>query len=159
MSLQLPITQSISCTDVISIAEKAGEVILQVYNSKVRESNRLLTKAETARAWWEARGGGSLVSLCERRRPFARQATCCSLTMMVNKWPGCMQSEDWNVEMKSDDSPLTRADQEANAVICRGLALLGRSESMFLFIREKGCGRGDLWEPSRIAALLDRLVD
>lgn len=31
---------------------------------------------------------------------------------------------DWNVEMKADDSPLTRADQEANAVICEGLASL-----------------------------------
>ena len=35
------------------------------------------------------------------------------------------QDEDWNVEMKADDSPLTRADREANAVICDGLAALG----------------------------------
>jgi 3'(2'), 5'-bisphosphate nucleotidase len=32
------------------------------------------------------------------------------------------KDEDWNVEMKADDSPLTRADKEANAVICEGLA-------------------------------------
>jgi len=29
------------------------------------------------------------------------------------------------VEMKADNSPLTRADQEANAVICQGLSALG----------------------------------
>lgn len=34
------------------------------------------------------------------------------------------KDEDWNVEMKADDSPLTRADREANAVICEGLARL-----------------------------------
>ena len=38
-----------------------------------------------------------------------------------------MQDEDWNVERKADNSPLTRADQEANAVICAGLAALGTS--------------------------------
>jgi 3'-phosphoadenosine 5'-phosphosulfate (PAPS) 3'-phosphatase len=27
--------------------------------------------------------------------------------------------------MKADNSPLTRADQEANAVICQGLVALG----------------------------------
>lgn len=40
------------------------------------------------------------------------------------------QDEDWNVEMKADDSPLTRADREANAVICDGLSALG----MFLVL-------------------------
>ena len=34
------------------------------------------------------------------------------------------KDEDWNVEMKADDSPLTRADRDANAVICEGLARL-----------------------------------
>ena len=29
------------------------------------------------------------------------------------------------MEMKADNSPLTRADQEANAVICQGLSILG----------------------------------
>lgn len=29
------------------------------------------------------------------------------------------------MEMKADNSPLTRADQEANAVICQGLSCLG----------------------------------
>ena len=29
------------------------------------------------------------------------------------------KDEDWNVEMKADDSPLTRADRDANNVICR----------------------------------------
>lgn len=34
------------------------------------------------------------------------------------------KDEDWNVERKADNSPLTRADQEANAVICAGLTAL-----------------------------------
>jgi hypothetical protein len=40
-----------------------------------------------------------------------------------------LQDEDWNVERKADNSPLTRADQEANAVICAGLARIGRDGS------------------------------
>eukprot|EP01025_Chloroclados_australasicus_P066386 TRINITY_DN9141_c1_g1_i1.p1 TRINITY_DN9141_c1_g1~~TRINITY_DN9141_c1_g1_i1.p1 ORF type:complete len:332 (-),score=53.10 TRINITY_DN9141_c1_g1_i1:533-1528(-) len=32
--------------------------------------------------------------------------------------------ESWDVEVKSDNSPLTRADKEANAVICKGLEWL-----------------------------------
>ncbi|KAI3432334.1 hypothetical protein D9Q98_003892 [Chlorella vulgaris] len=32
------------------------------------------------------------------------------------------KAESWNVEHKADDSPLTRADKDANAVICDGLA-------------------------------------
>ncbi|KAL4856578.1 3'-(2'-),5'-bisphosphate nucleotidase CysQ [Chlorella vulgaris] len=36
------------------------------------------------------------------------------------------QAESWNVEHKADDSPLTRADKEANAVICDGLARIGK---------------------------------
>ena len=39
--------------------------------------------------------------------------------------------------MKSDDSPLTRADKEANAVICEGLSRIGtigvaRPSSLFV---------------------------
>ena len=37
----------------------------------------------------------------------------------------CVQAESWNVEHKADESPLTRADKEANAVICDGLARIG----------------------------------
>lgn len=40
-----------------------------------------------------------------------------------------IQDEDWNVERKADNSPLTRADREANVVICTALAELG---SLFL---------------------------
>lgn len=47
-------------------------------------------------------------------------------------WPACCpshmhppQAESWDVEHKADDSPLTRADREANAVICEGLARIG----------------------------------
>ena len=36
-----------------------------------------------------------------------------------------LQAESWDVERKADDSPLTRADREANAVICEGLARVG----------------------------------
>lgn len=32
--------------------------------------------------------------------------------------------QNWEVEHKLDKSPLTRADREANAIICRGLRLL-----------------------------------
>ncbi|PRW61118.1 3 (2),5 -bisphosphate nucleotidase [Chlorella sorokiniana] len=32
------------------------------------------------------------------------------------------EAESWDVEHKADESPLTRADREANAVICEGLA-------------------------------------
>ena len=50
-----------------------------------------------------------------------------------NRLPPCIrpalapdiQAESWNVEAKADDSPLTRADQEANAIICEGLARIG----------------------------------
>lgn len=35
-----------------------------------------------------------------------------------------MQEENWNKERKADNSPLTRADQEANTLICAGLAAL-----------------------------------
>jgi hypothetical protein len=37
MSLNIPITQHISCEDVVKIAEKAAEAILAVYDSKVSE--------------------------------------------------------------------------------------------------------------------------
>lgn len=37
MSLTIPITQHISCEDVVKIAEKAAEAILAVYDSKVSE--------------------------------------------------------------------------------------------------------------------------
>lgn len=37
MSLTIPITQRISCEDVVKIAEKAAEAILAVYDSKVSE--------------------------------------------------------------------------------------------------------------------------
>lgn len=33
--------------------------------------------------------------------------------------------EAWGVEAKADASPLTRADQDANDVICAGLARIG----------------------------------
>lgn len=40
-----------------------------------------------------------------------------------------VQAESWNVESKADDSPLTRADKDANAVICDGLARIGRHQA------------------------------
>jgi hypothetical protein len=37
-----------------------------------------------------------------------------------------VQAESWNVEHKAKDSPLTRAYKEDNAVICDGLACIGK---------------------------------
>jgi hypothetical protein len=36
-----------------------------------------------------------------------------------------LQTDDWQVEQKADTSPLTRADREANTIICDGLARIG----------------------------------
>lgn len=47
----------------------------------------------------------------------------------------CTQTEEWQVEQKADNSPLTRADREANAVICEGLAQLGAAGAWL-----PGCG-------------------
>jgi hypothetical protein len=43
-----------------------------------------------------------------------------------------VQAESWNVEHKVDNSPLTRADKEDNAVICDGLARIGKRHWNFL---------------------------
>ena len=44
------------------------------------------------------------------------------------------ESADFNVEIKGDDSPLTRADKESNEVICRGLENL---DPLFPIISEE----------------------
>ena len=51
--------------------------------------------------------------------------------LWVFSYPGVrvwlpLQGETWDVERKDDNSPLTRADKEANAIICAGLAAIGR---------------------------------
>ncbi|KDD76927.1 inositol monophosphatase [Helicosporidium sp. ATCC 50920] len=63
MSLNLAIEQQIRCKDIIDIAIRAGEAILEVYHS-----------------------------------------------------------DDFGIERKADNSPVTKADQAANALICRELA-------------------------------------
>lgn len=45
------------------------------------------------------------------------KAACEAILRVYNS-----EADSWNVEQKADSSPLTRADQEANAVICDGLA-------------------------------------
>ena len=41
------------------------------------------------------------------------------------------QTDSWDVERKADESPLTRADRDANAVICEGLARIGEAGVFF----------------------------
>lgn len=53
---------------------------------------------------------------CQQVVAIARQA-CEAILKVYNS-----EAESWNVEHKADESPLTRADREANAVICDGLA-------------------------------------
>lgn len=95
MSLSLDLHQEVICEEVIVIAEKAADAILSVYNSKVY-----------------------IHITCS----LAAQGTSPDL-LFPHTAP--IQDEDWNVERKSDNSPLTRADREANAIICEGLAALG----------------------------------
>ncbi len=45
---------------------------------------------------------------------------------------GAVQAEAWGVEHKADASPLTRADKDANAVICDGLAQIGERSKQAL---------------------------
>ena len=48
-----------------------------------------------------------------------------SLYCLMHSWTALLQNETWNVEKKDDNSPLTRADKEANAIICAGLESIG----------------------------------
>ena len=96
--LKVALEQDIRCEDVVKIAEKAAEAIISVYNSKV----------------------GSTASA--PIRSFHLSTT--HRTHRTLNW-SFLQDEDWNVERKADNSPLTRADQEANTIICAGLAALG----------------------------------
>lgn len=53
---------------------------------------------------------------CQQVVGIAR-AACDAILRVYNS-----EAETWGVERKADESPLTRADKEANAVICDGLA-------------------------------------
>lgn len=45
----------------------------------------------------------------------------------------------WEVEQKADSSPLTRADREANTLICGALAFRAFSARRSVRVRELGC--------------------
>ena len=127
MSLSIQLTQQVDCQDVVSIAKQACEAILQVYNSEVRSPSAGLLRqpgsnGDRSSGCPQAAGSGATMRPPDGRlwtRPPAacppRSCCCCC----------CVQTESWNVEHKADESPLTRADKEANAVICDGLARIG----------------------------------
>jgi 3'(2'), 5'-bisphosphate nucleotidase len=96
MSFTCTLSQNIDVNDVISIAEQAAKVILEVYASKVRPTAQFL-----------------IIITFKSPLPATIQPLFSSPPL---------QTDDWDVQAKSDDSPLTRADKEANAVICDGLA-------------------------------------
>lgn len=109
MALELSLKQRVACDDVVQIAKQACEAILRVYNSEVREARRppqfrLFHPPPLA--------------------PPATAATRCNRDPMHH-----VQAGSWDVERKADDSPLTRADREANTVICDGLARIGGCSS------------------------------
>ena len=95
-SLTLQIEQKIEVQSVIEIAEQAAAAILKIYNGEVGQPQGRGAGRRPLR------GGGRLT----RPRRF-------------------LQAEAWQVEQKADSSPLTRADRDANAVICEGLARIG----------------------------------
>lgn len=109
MSLELNIVQRVACSDVVAIARQACEAILRVYNSEARAIE--LAAASTAR---------NRCAAARRRSSLRLPAAHVWLSSVPPP-----QAESWDVERKADDSPLTRADREANAVICEGLARIG----------------------------------
>eukprot|EP00955_Chlamydomonas_euryale_P044909 353000-Chlamydomonas_euryale.AAC.13 len=79
---------------VIATAEAAGEAILSVYNSEVRiPAMKFIIHVKRY-----------------VKGPAARSVH-----------PGTLQASKWEVELKADNSPLTKADTMANQIICREL--------------------------------------
>lgn len=82
--------------------------------------------------WWRRAGGsGRGCPLPPLARPTTSPTYLASLprTTLTHPHPPphtpIQQPELWNVEAKSDESPVTAADTAANAVICHGLAKIG----------------------------------
>ena len=143
MSLSLQISQDIDVQDVVAIAEQAAAVILQVGGcSLAARPGRAPGRACCA----SGRCSPGLPLLHRRRPPlpytkmWARtdSAPCAARLLACSRRPAftcplptttktkkVYESGDWEVQAKADDSPLTRADREANAVICAGLARIG----------------------------------
>ena len=92
--------------EVIATAQAAGRAILKIYNSEVGFACALLEV--------------SLSQAC--RRPFPEH---CAPPKRHTLGPApcrcVLQASTWEVQLKSDASPLTRADRDANAVICQAL--------------------------------------
>ncbi len=108
MSLDIRLSQHVECQDVVDIARQACEAILKVYNGE-------------ASLAWASHPAARLVP-CSLPAAASRRAQL-GVTAIFFLHP--LQAESWNVEHKADESPLTRADKDANAVICDGLARIG----------------------------------
>ena len=126
MALDLALKQRVECAAVVAIARQACDAILRVYNSEAcgaRGSRWLSTAAAVGRRRFIGSSGGGR---SWRRASAGRAAP--PTPALRGCFPRCPlrpQAEAWDVERKADDSPLTRADRDANAVICEGLARIG----------------------------------
>ena len=101
MSLHVKLTQQIDVQQVVGIARAACDTILRVYTAEVR---------------------------CRITQSACTQSFTCGAPAIADGsacGPHALQADSWDVQHKADDSPLTRADKEANAVICAGLARIG----------------------------------
>jgi hypothetical protein len=64
-----------------------------------------------------------------------------------------MQAETWDVECKADHSPLTRADREANNIICEGLTRIGEQQRWTHVRLAAACGTNYLLSATTFYAL------
>ena len=132
MQLELQVQQTVNCGDVVAIAEAAGAAIMAVYATEV------CAQEGVGGVGRHVEGGGG----ARRRRP----PDAFSFTRPLER----SQTEDWGVQAKADNSPLTRADKEANAVICAGLARIGAPRQVPPALRRLGArARADSHPPAR----------
>lgn len=127
MSLDIALTQHVECAAVVEIAKSACETILRVYNSEVglrstEPAPGLEMQCSMTCTFDHGEPPIARWSLAHCRPPLQPLPPPPPPSPMPSR---PRQAESWNVERKSDDSPLTRADKEANAVICDGLARIG----------------------------------
>lgn len=126
---------SLDIEELIAVARAAGEKILGIY-----ESERFVHLMPCAQLTVFA----GAPHACSQRTSFIGSAICTlTFSMATMRDDSVFRRETWEVEQKSDSSPLTRADREANALICGALDRPVPVGEFVCFLQSQGKKSGD----------------